>query len=126
MLKTKSLTLAFGAFALAMTGMTATAGSWPNLPVKKPAAATADKPAMARIAKSDAVLAQGATAAGDFEYVGGESAWQLRQHRLALRGGGFVHAPECTLVADAGTAAAPAAGRKAKADEPAGFALPGA
>jgi hypothetical protein len=111
MLKLRSLTLALGAIALVTTGMTATAGPGSTRPVWKPAQATTIAPAPMRVAKQDPVAGRDALATGDFEYVGGDAEWQLRQHKFTLRGGTFAHAPDCTLVASA-SPAAPVAGRK--------------
>lgn len=110
MLKLKSLTLALGAIALVTTGMTATAGSWPNLPSRKTAQAAADAPAPMQAAKQVTATGRDTLATGDFEYVGGDADWQLRQHRFTLRGGNFAHASDCTLMATA-SSTAPIPGR---------------
>ncbi len=115
MLNIKSLTLALGAIALATVGMTANAGSWPNLPAKKTAQASVKATDTIRVAKQVPV-------AGDFEYIGGDSDWQLRQHKFELRGGTFAHASDCRLVASLTTAPQPAPARTV----PAGDQLPGA
>ena len=125
MLKLKSLILALGAISLVTTAMTAAAGSWPNLPARKTAQATATPSTTARVVKQESTADRGTVAAGDFEFVGGEAGWQLRQHKYELRGGSLAHAPDCTLMASAsGVAATPAPARKG--GEPAGSQFPGA
>jgi hypothetical protein len=106
MLKLKSLALALGAIAFLTTGMTAMAGSWPNVPARKTAQATESVPAANRIARQEYANARGALPTGDFEFVGGESGWQLRQHHYEFRGGGIAHAPDCTLVSHAAATSA--------------------
>lgn len=104
MLNLRTLTLALGAVALVTTGMTATAGpGWPAMPASKPAKATADAPASMRAERQAPAAGRDALPAGEFEYIGGDADWQLRQHRLTLRGGHVVHASECTLMASAAT-----------------------
>lgn len=105
MLKLGTSALALIAIALATTGMTATAGSWPNLPAKKTAQASGDEPAVTRIARQESAVGRSALSTGDFEYIGGDTGWQLRQHQYTLSGANLVHSPQCTQVASAAAAA---------------------
>ncbi len=103
------------AIALSFTGLAAQAGPGSGHPVWKPGRTVAQAPA----ARSAGIETRLAATGGDFEFVGGETGWQLRQHRYDLRGGGIAHSPQCILAANA---AAPA---KASGDLPAPAALPG-
>ena len=124
MMNPRTLTLALGAIALVTTAMTATAGSWPNIPARKTVQATGDMPMTLRTAKQDAAIGRDALAAGNFEYVGGDADWQLRQHHYTWSASGLAHASDCTLVASTTTPAQPAPDRRVI--EPAGSQLPGA
>jgi len=109
MSNTRTLIVALGAIALATAGTSALALGWPNLPAKRIAQSpTSATEVTARVAAPER---RGATTVGDFEYIGGESGWSLRQHRMELRGGAFGHAADCTLMAQTSA-------RAVKAEEP--------
>ena len=66
--------------------------------------------ATASATKSTASAARQVSPDG-FEYVGGESGWQLEQHKLAYRDGRFVHAADCPVeIAKAGGSLKPTPG----------------
>lgn len=119
------------AATVAAIALPAAAGSWPNLPARKPAAAKAPAtwtavPPQSRDGfveeRGDAVSsleqyryfateeyrgkaafaaqaapaeAQPSLSRGGFEFVGGDTGWQLSQHKYVLSGGRFVHSDEC-------------------------------
>ena len=122
------------AAAIAALALPAAAGSWPNLPARKPAEA---KPSTSIVAvppqsrdgfvigagdeissleqyryfpseeyRGKATFSFGAAAAkapdtlskGGFEFVGGDTGWQLSQHKYVLVGGKFAHSEECDHV----------------------------
>lgn len=112
----RSLTLLLSAVALSLTGLAAQAGPGSGHPVWKPESTAAKTPAD----KSPTIGTRLAAAGGDFEFVGGEAGWQLRQHQYVLSGGGFTHSPQCVLAANAA-----AAGTGAGGNLPAPAALPG-
>jgi len=105
MFKIRFLTLALGAVTLVTAGMAAIAGPGSTLPAWKPTRAAAGAPAPMRVANQAPAAGREALATGDFEYVGGDAEWQLRQHKFTLRSGTLAHAPDCTLVASAAPAA---------------------
>lgn len=122
------------AAAIAALALPAAAGSWPNLPARKPAAATPSTSIVAVPPQSrdgfvmgagdeissleqyryfpseeyrgKAKFAFGAAAPsaadtlskGGFEFVGGDTGWQLSQHKYVLAGGKFAHSEECDHV----------------------------
>lgn len=69
----------------------AAAGSWPNLPVRK---AGATKPASVQPAAIQAATVPRIATDG-FEFIGGDTGWQLAQHKYLLVGGRFAHSDEC-------------------------------
>lgn len=76
MLKAKSLMLAVAAVAIAAAGMAGAAERDANKstrPAAQQQAGTIDR----------------------FEFVGGETGWQLAQHKYEVRGGTFQHSAQC-------------------------------
>ena len=66
--------------------------------------------APAAVARKAAVGKAGRAATLDgFEYIGGDTGWQVAQHKYVLRGGRFAHSEECDHVLRA-AAAAPTSG----------------
>lgn len=124
MSKTGTPTLALAAIVLAATSMAATAGSWPNLPAKKLSQASAFTASSAVTAERRPAAVRDVPSNGAFEFVGGDSGWQLRQHRYAFRASTLVHAADCPLIASAASAASTGPARKSS--DPALYALPGA
>jgi hypothetical protein len=124
MLKTGKLILATLVAALALP---AAAGSWPNVPGSKgrpwkPSIAAADAPTSLEqyrafpseeyrgkkaFARDSAPVREAAATKDGFEFVGGDTGWQLSQHKYVRSGGRFVHSDECDHVVR--TARAPSA-----------------
>lgn len=87
MSKTLRLIAIAAATALALPAL---AGSWPPIAPRKAASKAAPTTLFVPAAAPDA-----ARATNGFEYVGGESGFQLAQHKYILVGGTFVHSDEC-------------------------------
>ena len=119
------------AAVIAALALPAAAGSWPNLPARKPAAAKplfslAAVPPQSRDGfveeagdavssleqyryfsteeyrgkgtieyASEAPRAATTLSKGGFEYLGGDTGWQLSQHKYVRVAGKFVHSEEC-------------------------------
>jgi hypothetical protein len=105
----KLLTSVLAVVALSATG----AMAWPNVLVKKqqPATRTASAEccSVAPTKTADTATARATKAttrlvsADGFEYVGGDTGWQLAQHKFELRSGEFKHASDCPVsIAKAG------------------------
>lgn len=89
MLKTMRLISVAAVAALALPAL---AGSWPPIaPRKSPNAAPAAVTAPASPRSTDSRPPQ----ASDFEFVGGDTGWQLSQHKYVFAGGRLVMSDEC-------------------------------
>jgi hypothetical protein len=86
MLKTASWIAAIGIAALALP---AVAGNWPNVPARK-APANASQPATPIVTSTSP-----SSAGKNYEYVGGDSGWQLTQHKYVRTAGRWAHSDEC-------------------------------
>ena len=111
MSRAKLLTSALAIAAMAATS--AMAGGWPNIPARK--AATSSDCCSVAAKSANATTAQTAKtprliSPDGFEYLGGDSGWQLAQHKYEFRNGRFAHAPDCPVsIAKAGGNLAPIA-----------------
>jgi hypothetical protein len=102
----KLLTLATAVAALSATTAMArfpnAPSPWPVARVGAPstvAAKVTNLASLARTQKASAAL----IAPDGFEYVGGDTGWQLAQHKLEYRGGRVAHAGDCPVsIAKAG------------------------
>jgi hypothetical protein len=90
MTASRTITFTLAAIAFAALAANAEAGSWPPVQKKSQAA----EPVAVRPAKQSPETAL-PPIVGGFEYVGGDTGWQLAQHRYVLSGGAFVHSAEC-------------------------------
>lgn len=141
MLNSRKLALTLATIALASAGFSAQAGNWPNVQVRKPAAASQPKsdfefvggdtgwqlrtrkisevPAPEAALKVARIESTAARDTSDFQAVDGDTVSQLRQHEYAFVNGKVDHASTCTQMARAATAV------KGSGSAPASYALPG-
>lgn len=95
------------AFAIAaMAATSAMAGGWPNATAKKGAQSREDCCSAARNAsmtKAETSRTARLVSPDGFEYLGGDTGWQLAQHKFEYRSGRLGHASDCPVsIAKAG------------------------
>lgn len=85
------------AAAVALLALPAAAGSWPNYRVKPSGKSftTEEKEKFSLFSRATEAARSTLPSIDGFEYVGGDTGWQLSQHKYVLAGGRFAHSEDC-------------------------------